>query len=307
MPRILHWVFKVPQRSSTIQFYRDVLRMKVLRHEEFTEGCAAACNGPYDGKWSKSMVGYGPEDSHFVVELTYNYTVKSYDLGNDYNCITIKSKEAFKAAREQTDYVITDATDTSLRVAVTGGYQFKLVNEDVAAGEDPVQSLTLNVTDLQRSIEYWHGLLGMNIISQDDAMAELSYEAAQASLILRHTPEALEHGTAYGRVAFACPADKLPGIQSKAEGAGHKVLTPLVSLDTPGKATVQVVILADPDGYEICFVGDEAFRELSQVDPEGDKLLDEAMQADGSDEWHVKWTERKAAADAKRAAQAQSK
>lgn len=26
----------------------------------------------------------------------------------------------------------------------------------------------------------------------------------------------------------------------------QKILTPLVSLDTPGKATVQVVILADP-------------------------------------------------------------
>ncbi len=24
---------------------------------------------PYDGKWSKTMVGYGPEDTHFVVEL----------------------------------------------------------------------------------------------------------------------------------------------------------------------------------------------------------------------------------------------
>lgn len=27
------------------------------------------------------------------------------------------------------------------------------------------------------------------------------------------------------------------------------------------------------DGHEICFVGDEAFRELSQMDPEGEKLL----------------------------------
>lgn len=27
---------------------------------------------------------------------------------------------------------------------------------------------------------------------------------------------------------------------------GHKILTPLTSLDTPGKATVEVVILADP-------------------------------------------------------------
>ena len=39
---------------------------------------------------------------------------------------------------------------------------------------------------------------------------------------------------------------QLAGFQAKAEEAGHKVLTPLVSLDTPGKATVEVVILADP-------------------------------------------------------------
>ena len=29
------------------------------------------------------------------------------------------------------------------------------------------------------------------------------------------------------------------------------------------------------DGHEICFVGDEAFRELSKPDPEGDRLLSE--------------------------------
>lgn len=28
------------------------------------------------------MVGYGPESSHFVIELTYNYGVKSYEMGN---------------------------------------------------------------------------------------------------------------------------------------------------------------------------------------------------------------------------------
>lgn len=29
------------------------------------------------------------------------------------------------------------------------------------------------------------------------------------------------------------------------------------------------------DGHEICFVGDEAFRELSKVDPNADKLMNE--------------------------------
>lgn len=30
------------------------------------------------------MVGYGPEDNHFVAELTYNYGVGEYQLGNDF-------------------------------------------------------------------------------------------------------------------------------------------------------------------------------------------------------------------------------
>lgn len=30
------------------------------------------------------MVGYGPEDNHFVVELTYNYGIKHYAKGNDF-------------------------------------------------------------------------------------------------------------------------------------------------------------------------------------------------------------------------------
>ena len=43
---------------------------------------------PYDGKWSKTMAGFGPEDDHFVVELTYNYGIKEYQLGNDFQVIT---------------------------------------------------------------------------------------------------------------------------------------------------------------------------------------------------------------------------
>jgi len=30
------------------------------------------------------MIGYGSEDDHFVLELTYNYTVKEYKRGNDF-------------------------------------------------------------------------------------------------------------------------------------------------------------------------------------------------------------------------------
>ena len=46
-------------------------------------------SSPYDGKWSKTMAGFGDEDNHFVVELTYNYGIKEYQLGNDFQVIQV--------------------------------------------------------------------------------------------------------------------------------------------------------------------------------------------------------------------------
>ena len=59
--RALHFVLKVADRTATVAFLHDVLVMHALRHEEFKEGCRAACNGPYDGMWSKTMMGYADE------------------------------------------------------------------------------------------------------------------------------------------------------------------------------------------------------------------------------------------------------
>jgi len=56
----------------------------------------------------------------------------------------------------------------------------------------------------------------------------------------------VDRGTAFGRAALGCSEAELPGIQSLMEEKKETILTPLVSLDTPGKATVQVVIVADP-------------------------------------------------------------
>lgn len=47
---------------------------------------------------------------------------------------------------------------------------------------------------------------------------------------------------------LTCPVGffKLPDLEDLMKREKQSILTPLVSLDTPGKATVQVVILADP-------------------------------------------------------------
>ncbi|XP_054712107.1 glyoxalase domain-containing protein 4-like [Uloborus diversus] len=282
--RALHFVFKIGDRKETIKFYTEILGMKVLRHEEFDEGCKASCNGPYDGKWSKTMIGYGPEDNHFVAELTYNYGIKSYKLGNDFMGITINSSEAIKNARKH-NWNVKEEDGLNV-VEAPGGYKYYLV--DKPSNNDPVEKVTLAVSNLSKSVEYWNGLLDMKIFEKKDDEVILGYSNEQCKLHLKSINGPVNHEQAFGRIAFSCPTKELAGIEHNIKEAGHKILTPLVSLDTPGKATVHVVILADPDGHEICFVGDEAFRELSQVDPKGDALLNEALAADKSDEWFAK-------------------
>ena len=46
---------------------------------------------------------------------------------------------------------------------------------------------------------------------------------------------------------------QLPEIESQMKAAGETIVTPFVSLDTPGKATVQVVIVADPVSFSLAF------------------------------------------------------
>ncbi|XP_039363299.1 glyoxalase domain-containing protein 4 isoform X2 [Mauremys reevesii] len=273
--RALHFVFKVGNRGQSARFYRDLLGMRILRHEEFEEGCKATCNGPYDGKWSKTMVGYGPEEDHFVAELTYNYGVGEYRLGTDFLGMTLVSSQAVSNARKM-GWPLKEVAKGIFETEAPGGYKFCLEDKEQPK-QDPVLKVTLAVSNLQKSVSYWSDLLGMKIYetNEEKQRALLGYADNQCKLELQGIGGAVDHGTAFGRIAFSCPKEELPNIEALMKKEKQKILTPLVSLDTPGKATVQVVILADPDGHEICFVGDEAFRELSKMDPNGNKLLDD--------------------------------
>ncbi|KAK8732269.1 hypothetical protein OTU49_006999 [Cherax quadricarinatus] len=284
--RSLHFVYKIGDRTATAKFYRDILGMKVLRHEEFDEGCKASCNGPYDGKWSKTMIGYGAEDNHFVCELTYNYGISHYEMGNDFLGMHIESSEAVERAKAN-GWPVKEEGGHSLLEA-PGGYKFIIIHKPQPQDRDPVQQVVLASSNLEKSIHYWKDLAGLTMYKKSDTEATFGFGDKQAKLVLRDIGGPVDHAKAFGRIAFAAPGADLPSIEKKMKEANETILTPYISLDTPGKATVQVVILADPDGHEICFVGDEGFRELSQVDPKGDELLNEAMKKDKSDEWFAK-------------------
>ncbi|XP_039497998.1 glyoxalase domain-containing protein 4 [Drosophila santomea] len=277
--RALHYVFKIGDRAKNAFFFRQILGMKVLRHEEFKEGCDAACNGPYDNRWSKTMVGYGPESSHFVIELTYNYGVNSYEMGNDFGGVTIHSKDILSRAAEHSYPVTQVAGKAGSLLTSPDGYKFYVIDQP-SASSDPVQSVELNVSNLQKSRKYWHDLLKLKVLEESEASLRLSYGEQQASLEITQIAEPINRAKAYGRIAFAIPAAEQPPLHEAVKAAGGAILTPLITLDTPGKATVTVVILGDPDGHEICFVDEEGFGQLSQVESDGEQRLDTYIQKD---------------------------
>lgn len=290
--RALHFVFKIANRGANAHFFRNVLGMRVLRHEEFTKGCDAACNGPYDNRWSKTMVGYGPEDTHFVIELTYNYGVAEYRRGNEFGAIRIRSAAVLQRARAlgwpmrpgQTS-AVDGATVTEL--LSPDGYRFDVLDEPEAeGGADPVQSTTLRSTNVERTVAFWHGVLDAAVAKQTDDSVSFAYAAAAPQqrsfrLHFERIAEPIDRAEAYGRIAFAVPLAVQDRIDTALVGeASGAVLTPLITLETPGKADVRVIILADPDGHEICFVDEEGFTQLSVVEEGAGAALDKYVAKD---------------------------
>jgi lactoylglutathione lyase len=83
--RILHTMLRVGDLDKSIAFYTEVLGMKLLRRNDYT-----------GGKFTLAFVGFQDEAEGAVLELTYNWGVSSYDIGNAYGHIAIEVEDAYK-------------------------------------------------------------------------------------------------------------------------------------------------------------------------------------------------------------------
>ena len=81
--RILHTMLRVGDLQRSIDFYTQVLGMKLLRTTDRPEQ-----------KYTLAFVGYGDEREHAVLELTYNYGVDRYELGDAFGHIAIAVPDA---------------------------------------------------------------------------------------------------------------------------------------------------------------------------------------------------------------------
>ena len=77
--RMLHTMLRVRDLDASIRFYTGGLGMTLLRRADFP-----------DGRFTLAFVGYGPEESHTVLELTHNWDQEeAYELGAGYGHVAL--------------------------------------------------------------------------------------------------------------------------------------------------------------------------------------------------------------------------
>ena len=86
MMRLLHTMLRVGDLQRSIDFYTNVLGMKLLRTTDRP-----------DQKYTLAFVGYGTNPEHAELELTYNYGVDKYELGTAYGHLAIGVDDAYGA------------------------------------------------------------------------------------------------------------------------------------------------------------------------------------------------------------------
>ena len=87
--RLLHTMIRTGNLDRSIDFYTNILGMKLLRRKDYPEG-----------KFTLAFVGYGDESAHTAIELTYNWDVENYDLGSGFGHIAVEVDDVYQATEE---------------------------------------------------------------------------------------------------------------------------------------------------------------------------------------------------------------
>lgn len=125
--RILHTMLRVGNLQRSIDFYTQVLGMKLLRQKDYP-----------DGKFTLAFIGYGDEKDNTVIELTHNWDTDSYELGSAFGHIALEVDDVYQATdeiRNNGGKIIRDAGPMNAGTTIIAfvedpdGYQIELIGK----------------------------------------------------------------------------------------------------------------------------------------------------------------------------------
>ncbi|KAI4985728.1 lactoylglutathione lyase GLX1-like [Hordeum vulgare subsp. vulgare] len=258
--RLLHVVYRVGDIDRTIKFYTECLGMKLLRKRDIPEE-----------KYTNAFLGYGPEESNFAVELTYNYGVDSYDIGAGFGHFGIATDDVAKTVeivRAKGGKVTREPGPVKGGKTVIAfiedpdGYKFEILERP--GTPEPLCQVMLRVGDLDRAISFYEKACGMKLLRKRDnpeykytvAMMGYGPEDQNAVLELTYNYGVTEYdkGNAYAQIAIG--TDDVYKTAEVVKLSGGKVVREAGPL--PGLGT-KITAILDPDGWKSVFVDNVDF------------------------------------------------
>ncbi|XP_058202500.1 probable lactoylglutathione lyase, chloroplastic isoform X1 [Rhododendron vialii] len=274
--RMLHVVYRVGDLDKTIKFYTECLGMKLLRKRDIPEE-----------RYSNAFLGYGPEESNFAIELTYNYGVDKYDIGTGFGHFGIAVKDVMKVV----DLVkakggkvtgepspIKGGNTTIAFIEDPDGYKFKLLERGPTP--EPLCQLMLRVGDLDRSITYHKKAYGMELLRKRDypeykyTTAMMGYGPEDKNVVLELTynygVKEYDKGNGYAQIAIGTN-----DVYKTAEAI--KVFGGKIALQPGPLPGINTKIMAclDPDGWKS--VGyHQRYTNQDYLEPEANQVLSQS-------------------------------
>lgn len=262
--RLLHAVYRVGDLDRTIKFYTEALGMKLLRQRDIPEE-----------KYSNAFLGYGPEESNFVVELTYNYGVSSYDIGTGFGHFGIATPDVYKLVEDirakggnvtREPGPVKGGHSIIAFVKDPDGYTFELIQRP--STPEPFCQIMLRVGDLDRSISFYERALGLKLLRRIErpeykyTIAILGYAEENQTTILELTYNygvtEYTKGNAYAQIAVGTDdvyksAEVVNLVTQELGGKITRQPGPIPGLNT------KITSFLDPDGWKTVLVDNEDF------------------------------------------------
>ncbi len=128
--RILHTMLRVGDLDRSIKFYTEVLGMRLLRRKDYPEG-----------EFTLAFLGYGDEAEHSAIELTWNWGVDEYTIGDGFGHIALEVDDVYEATdriRKLGGIILRDAGPMNAGSTIIAfvedpdGYQIELIGKKQA-------------------------------------------------------------------------------------------------------------------------------------------------------------------------------
>ena len=264
--RFLHVVYRVGDLDRTIKFYTECFGMKLSRKRDVPKE-----------KYSNAFLGFGSEKTHFAVELTYNYGVSSYDIGDGFGHFTISTQDVYKmveTVRAKGGNVtkepgpVKGGSSIIATVKDPDGYPFELIQRGPTP--EPLCQVMLRVGNFDRAIKFYEKALGMRLLRKIEkpehkcTIGRMGYnESIVLELTYNYGVTEYKKGNAYAQIAIGTDDVYKSGVVVRAvnKELGGKITREPGPL--PGIGT-KIVSFLDPEGWKTILVDNKDFmKELA--------------------------------------------